>query len=78
MDEMKNMDEVEKKDNMVSDNMVSTVLVILAWLIFIGGFIAGIVCGRVETGYLSEKNFHLPWLLFTGFLVLQPECYVMA
>lgn len=43
MDEMKNMDEVEKKDNMVSDNMVSTVLVILAWLIFIGGFIAGIV-----------------------------------
>ena len=30
MDEMKNMDEVEKKDNMVSDNMVSTVLVLLA------------------------------------------------
>ena len=59
MDDMKNMDEVERKDNMVSDNMVSTVLVILAWLIFIGGFIAGIVCGRVETGYLSKKEFSL-------------------
>ena len=38
----------------VSNNPVATALTVIAWVIFIGGFIAGIVLGRVEV----EKGYY--------------------
>lgn len=39
------------------ENAIARILTIIAWVIFIGGFIAGIVLGRVEfEGYYRDYN----------------------
>ena len=38
----------KKKDDNLETNSMSTVLSIIGWLIFVGGFIAGIISGIIE------------------------------
>lgn len=51
-----------KKDPMLArdlekNNIVATILTITAWVIFIAGFVAGILCGNVEIeGYYRHST----------------------
>jgi len=43
-----------------SSNVIATIIRIFAWIIFIGGFILGCVCGNVEVGsYYSRTEFSI-------------------
>ena len=50
-----------KKEESSKTNPIASILTALAWIVFIGGFIAGLVFGtvEVESSYYSEAEFSL-------------------
>lgn len=54
-EEIKKYSNIETEDN--QSNPVATALTVIAWIVFIGGFISGIVLGNVEfSGYYHDYN----------------------
>lgn len=51
--------EEEKKEEKVSNNPVATTLIFIAWVIFLGGFIAGVALGKEQVlrGYSYTTVF---------------------
>ncbi len=39
-----------------NSNIIATILKVFAWIVFIGGFILGCVCGNVEVGYYYSRT----------------------
>ncbi len=53
-EEYQEVKKYSKKENTTGNNPIATALTVIAWIVFIGGFIAGIALGTVEV----ERGYH--------------------